>query len=498
MKHLYALIAIAALFLAACDENTGTLGISADMDQVSNTTSNFTVSTRSILMDKGILANNTNCYLGHVTDPETGCEIEADFAVQYQTFENYAFPDKELMVDATDTNNIKHGVPLCDSCDVRLFFDKSYGLGNNPMKMQVYELSSDPDKMLSEDSLYYTDVDLTQFLPENAKPLASRMFTPTDYDLTVDDRADEDYRSNIRISIPASFGQKILGKYYENPENFKDSYHFTHNVLPGMYFRCADGNGTMIKVYAGLINLYFKYQDEKTDSIVSGMARFAATPEVIQSTRFRNSEGMKALADIQDYTYLKTPAGIATEMTLPIDEIFGGEHATDSVSKASITITRYNKEQTDGQLSTPQELLMLRKCEMDSFFKKRAVSNGRTSYTTTFSSTYNSYSYNNISRLLSYCMHEKIDAVRKRLEDKGLSHYTDAQFKAEEQQWMQENPDWNKVVLIPIVTSTTSITSQYGTQTLEVSVNHDMGLNSVRLVGGKTPLQLQVVYSRFE
>lgn len=499
VRYILTCASIAAMLLmASCDESTGSLGLSADIDQVSNSTSNFTVSTRSILMDKNIMASSSICYLGRMTDPETGCEVEADFVAQYQTFENYGFPDIEQMVDKRDPDNIQHGVPVCDSCDIRLYFDSYYGDVNNPLKLQVYEMSHNPERMLNEDSTYYTDVDLTQFLDDDARPIVSRMFTITDYDLSEADRENSDYRSNLHVVMPASFGQRIMDKFYENIENFKDSYHFTHNVMPGLYFKCSDGNGSMIKVYVGTLNIYFNYNDPKTDSIYTAMSRFAATPEVIQSTRFRNSANMQNLVNESEYTYLKTPAGIATEVTLPIDEVFGGQHAIDSISKASITFTRYNKNQQTKQLGTPAEVLMVRKNEVETFFKKRMLSDNRTSYLTSFSSTYNTYTFSNISRLLSYCKHEKVDAVRKRLAEKGYTSYTQAQFDAEEALWMSENPDWNKVVLLPITTTTSTQSSGYGASTVVTSVGHDLGLNSIRLVGGTTPILLQVVYSRFK
>ncbi len=498
MKFKISCLAFLAFGLMACDENTGSLGISADIDQVSNTTCNFPVYTNSILLNEGIIANNSNCFLGQMTDPETGCTVSADFAAQFQTFENNGFPNKKDMVDATDTLDIKYGVPVCDSCEVRLFFKSYYGEGNNPMKLDVFELSSDPKHMLSEDSIYYTDVDLTQFLPENATPLASRMFTAEDYDVDEEDREDDSYNQNLHIMLPPEFGQRIMDKYYADPSSFKDSYNFTHKVLPGLYFRCSNGTGTLLKVYVGTLNIYFKYHETKSDTIYDAMTRFAATPEVIQSSRFQNSSNLSNLIQNDvDYTILKTPAGIATEMTLPINDIFKGEHAIDSISKATVTLTRYNRNQSITQLDIPKELLMVRKTQMKDFFTKRSVSNSRTSYTTSFASTYNTYTFNNISRLLSYCMHEKLDAVRKRLEEKGHKSYTTEQFAAEEALWEAENPDWNKVLIIPVVTSSTSVDTGGSSSKLEVTVNHDMGLNSIRLVGGTTPIQMQVVYSRF-
>ena len=59
-----------------------------------------------------------------------------------------------------------------------------------------------------------------------------------------------------------------------------------------------------------------------------------------------------------------------------------------------------------------------------------------------------------------------------------------------EDEWAAQNPDWNKVLLIPVSTSTDN-------NGVLVSVTHNLNLSSVRLVGGTTPLTMQVVYSKF-
>ncbi|MCD8285061.1 MAG: DUF4270 domain-containing protein, partial [Prevotellaceae bacterium] len=241
-------------------------------------------------------------------------------------------------------------------------------------------------------------------------------------------------------------------------------------------FTTSNGMGTMLSVYVGTCHVYFHYGDEEEeDSVYVGMSRFTATPEVIQTTHFSNGD-MSKLIDDTSCTYLKTPAGICTEVTLPIDEVFSGEHSTDSVSLASVTLTRYNKEQNDYQLGTPSTLLMVRKADYSSFFRDKQVSDNRTSYTTSFSSTYNTYTFDNVCRLLAYCKHEKMNEAQKA----GIT----------EDEWAAQHPDWNKVLLIPVTTSS-------NTSGTEVSVDHDMSLGSIRLVGGDTKIDMQVVYSKF-
>lgn len=494
MRHIYySMTLVCSLMLAvACDDNTSGLGIFAETDGITNSDSVYFITTRSVKMDS-VRANSIANYLGCITDPETGTDITADFAAQFSTLENYQFPPLAQMVGNVDGNPTK-GIVQCDSCEVRLYFDKYYGDDNNPMKLEVFELSNEAGRIMSEDSVFYTDIDLTQFLAPDAKPIASRMFTPRDFNQTTATLNSSSYIKNVQVVLPVSIGQRIMEKYYEFPDTsyFANSYRFIRNVFPGLYFRVSGGKGTMLTVNVGTLNIFYRYADELEDTTYVGLSRFAATPEVIQSTHFSNSN-MDALLAETDYTYLKTPAGICTEMTLPIDDIFNGKHANDSISMASLTLTRYNKPQTDYQLGTPQELLMVRKQDVRNFFKERRVSNGRTSYTTTFNSTYNTYTFGNICRLLSYCKHEKLEAMRqanKELQSAGLATYNEAEWDIK---WETEHPDWNKVWIIPVTTSSAS-TSSISSQ---VSVSHDLSLGSIRLVGGNTPLKMQVVYSTY-
>ncbi|MBQ0049970.1 MAG: DUF4270 domain-containing protein [Bacteroidales bacterium] len=481
-----AFAAIAGIFLtSACTDDTGTMGLYEANDGVSTFETTYDAHSRSVTMGS-IIADNTNAYLGNVVDPETGTNIKAECAVQFHCFENYTMPKKELMVGKYDMKdgkyaNIEYGVPTCDSIEVRIYLNSYYGMGNTPMKLEVYEL--DPDNIMKENTVYRTDVDLTQYLKQPAVPIATKVFTPIDYSISDAERENESYTDNIRIILPKEIGQRIINKYYASPSSFSDSFNFIHEVFPGLFFRIKGGEGTMLKTFVSALNIYYNYCDAYyRDVVYQGVSRFSATPEVIQSTNFVNT-GVNDLANdyfedgtMRDFTYLKSPAGICTELTLPVDEIFAS-HPDDSISLAQITLTRLNKEGHDAyQLPATQEILMVRKSEMESFFNKHAVSNGRTSFTASLNTGYNAFIFNNISRLISYCKNEKANGARKR----GIT----------EEVWAKENPDWNKVLLIPVVTSSNSS----GVQT---SVSHNMQLTSTRLVGARLPIKINVIYTHY-
>ena len=475
---LATLIALATLLIAGCDDNTSTMGIPSKDEEVFPSYGTFLAYTHSEAMDS-VLGNSTSSYLGSIDDPETGTRIRADFAAQFHTFENYSFPKFDLMFPDDGVKRTTDSI-RCDSVEVRLYFSNYYGAKNAPLKLEVYPL--DKNNVLQEEEDYYTDTNLDQFVLPGSEPIATKVFTTEDYNLADAERNSATHADNVRIMLPDTVGSLIMRAYYDHPEYFKDSYTFIRKVCPGFLFKIRSGNGSMLSVDVSTLNIYFNFYDKvKRDSTCSALARFAATPEVIQSTRFSNDD-MQSLVEEDDCTYLKTPAGIMTVAQLPINEIYQN-HEPDSVSRAQLTFTRLNNTKPSTQsLGIPQSLLLVRKADATSFFKKRSVADSKTSYTTSYSSTYNTYTFNNICRLISLCRKEKL-----------------AGMKAEnltEQEWEQKHPDWNKVVLIPVNISTA--TDTYG-ETHQVSVTHDMSMNSIRLQGGaNTPIKMQVIYSRFK
>ncbi len=474
-----AVFGMASLFIIACDDNTSKLGIFSDTDGISNSYGVFDVYTNSLQMDS-VLSNSVTSYLGSINDPETETTINANFAAQFHIFENYELPKKELMFPHAERNDVETKKVKCDAAEIRLYFENYYGDKNNPMKMQVFPLSS--ENIMEETMNFYTSTDLEQFVAPGTEPVATKTFTPADYTLTDAELNSSSYSQNVKIELDAELGTKIMNMYYEHPEYFRDSYTFIRKVFPGLYFKIQHGTGTMLYVDVATINLNFTYYDEeKEDTTYSGLCRIAATQEVIQSTQFSNNN-LKELVEDSTCTYLKTPAGICTEVRLPVSEIYK-EHPGDSISKAKLTLTKYNsKEETDYTLGTPSNLLLVRKKDMLSFFKNNEVADSKTAYTTSYDATYNTYTFPNLSRLISYCQHEKMQGMRD--------------YNMTEEEWEAANPDWNRVVLIPVKISTSS--DSYGNSYL-ASVTHDMDMSSIRLVGGsQSPIKMQVIYSKFE
>lgn len=470
MKAKFLWIVLAAAALGACDDNTANLGIYEDSDKITSSYTQVQMKTTTIRVDS-IPAVNGTCYLGQVTDPETNTRIKADFLTQFHTMENYKLPKKSQM------RQNQNGKVVADSIEIRLYFNDFYGDSTNVMKMNVYEL--DTLNVIEEGKSYYTNLNLQQFINPNRKnPIAQKVFTPRDYTESEGTLNGSNYYPNIRVKLPAEYGSFILNKYYDNPEYFKNSYEFIHHVCPGFYFNLTQGDGTMLYLDVSAMDIYFTYTDN--DSIQTGVTRFSATGEVIQGNQI-DVDGVDELlqSSLQSsHTYIKTPAGLYTQLELPIDEIYKN-HENDSVSNVKITMNRYNDFNTSNYaLGIPQTLLLVRKQDMNSFFEQKKSVDNITSYTTTFN--VNQYAFSNIARLISYCKQEKIRGMK----ESGLS----------ETEWEKQNPDWNKAVLIPVTTSNSQSSSSSSYSKMYLL---DMKLNSIRLVGENQSISVNVIYSKF-
>lgn len=476
---IYTVIAImSCITIASCDDTTDSIGnsLTDNMDMLKVTTDTFNVATRSIVADS-VLSRSTTGYLGKIRDIETGNYIIGDFMAQFSTLENYKLPEKDSIVSLQD------GEVIADSCSIRLFYTDYYGDSLATMNITAYEMN----EPMKEGVKYYSNFDpIAEGLIRNDGMKVNKTYTLTDLSISDEDRADESsYTPNIKINLNKpytdkngvtynNYGTYIMRMYYEDPDRFKNSYNFIHEVCPGFYFKTNDGIGSMAYITVSQLNIYFRYLN---DSTYVGTTSFSATEEVLQTTNISNDkQNIADLANDNTCTYLKTPAGIFTEITLPVDEITEN-HSNDTINTAKISLTRINNNTHDEySLSAPSTLLMIPKDSLYTFFENGDNVDYKKSFIATYSSSTNQYTFNNISGMITY-----MADIKK----KGL---------AENSNWLNEHPDWNRVVVIP-VSVTTNSSSQI------VKIVHDMSLTSTKLVGGSEnpyePIKINVIYSKF-
>ena len=258
---------------------------------------------------------------------------------------------------------------------------------------------------------------------------------------------------------------------------------------PGFYIKYESGIGNVADIWNTELQFYWtrkktvKASDGVTDSTVVsyGFNRFDGTEEVLQTNRITNDQNrINELAADESCTYLKSPAGIFTEVTLPVEDIIRG-HEKDTLNTATVMFPRINNvdENNAYNFDTPQTVLLLPKDSLKSFFENGDIIDNRTSFYATYNTiNKNTYTFSNISNLIT--------AMYK---NKGKSE------------------NWNKAVLVPITITTVTENSS----TVISKMTHCMSLTSTRLVKGTDvyetkdgkrvpagPIQIKVIYSKFK
>ena len=468
----------ALLLTTACDDTTDTLGSSItnieDVMTVSDAV--YKVTSKSVRVDS-IIARSSTRALGIVKDPETGTYIQSNLLTQFHVIEdNYFYPLDSLPMKTEAL-----------SCGVTFNCNSFYGDSLQTMKAILYEMNI--NKTLEEGKTYYSNIDPIKngyIRTDGIK--VSKVFSIADCDDSDSTRQENGYNKFIYFDLNdkytdpkdpsktySNYGTYLLTKYFEDPDNFKNSYNFIHRVCPGFYIKMDNGLGCMAYINSAQLSITFQHGYNK----VARVFPIYATDEVKQLTEvITDTVTTKELIKDDRCTYIKSPTGIATLLTLPVEEICEG-HENDSINSAKVTMRCYN-DGVDNKYTfqKPSTLLMLEQDSLTSFFTSGKIADNRKSYVASYSSTANGYTFNNIGQLV-----------------KNLYRHLPADA-AEREEYKRKHPNWDKVLLVPVTANYTT----YNSTSILSSVTPDTSLSTARLAGGPSnpdAIEISVVYSRY-
>lgn len=491
MKKLLFFIPCLIIALISCDDTTDTLGSSlTDVNDTMHVeTAEYYVTSRSIKANN-LVSRATTGYLGKIKDPETGLYIAGNYMTQFRPLMEGQFDELDsIYVENYDETQPKWEQIECDSCAIMLYLPKWYGDSLTQMKLTVHEMS----KPYEEGVSYASDFDPLKegYIRTDAGSIHKQLsYTLSNRAYPLSDRASKDYENNIIVMMNdpytdrdgvtyKNYGTYLMRKFF-NPatkKNFDQQYLFNHNICPGFYFQTSGGVGNMATVDGAGLLVYYSVM---IDTVYHTASIFGGTEEVLQKTNIsQETDKMEELIEDNSCTYLKTPAGIFTELTLPVDDVISKKHNTDTLNTARLFIPRINNSnQSEYSLPIPKTLLLVEKDSVESFFNKQKLTDYRSSYLSTYSSVYNGYTFGNISYLIT-------SMYRKR-----------AGSTLSNEEYMLQHPNWNKVVLIPVETTYTTLSSSSEL----TKVTYDMSLSSTKLAKGtedNKKISIKVIYSKF-
>ena len=568
MKTKYALIVLLAITFWGCDDNTAGLGLGMfpGSDQnINGKLSTFDVTTESVHAGKIYAMTNVG-YVGKFTD-ETFGTYQAGFLAELNCPTGMTFPgvydgtaldekkkatrvmvDKEGLGDDvkpiynTDNENDPNRklIGNIHTIELYLWYSSYFGDSLTACRLSVYELSEN----LDTEHAYYTNINPENYY-DHADPnslLGTKAYTAVDLSVKDSIRNLSTYVPSVHVSFrdeaAKEIGKEIIKKANELGVNL-DNKEF-RKIFKGIYVKSDYGDGTVLYINQAQMNVVYKCyavdtitglklqkkvaeeNGEYKDSTYYGYRTFATTREVIQANQLENDKvAIQNCINKSEWTYLKSPAGIFTQLTLPVSQI-AEKLQGDTLNAVKLGIPIYN-ETSDKKfgMSTPKNVLLIRKKYKDSFFKDNQLSDGITSSLFNPTTTnFTQYTFNNITQMINNCLEdgEREEAEKKlkngtiTLQITNSEGETDTQVVHDIEEW-EKYSDWNKFILIPVLVTTdaSSSNSYYGSSSNVISIQHDLKPGYARLKGGtnstnaslpkeeqdKYKLKLEVVSTNF-
>ncbi|MDR1783990.1 MAG: DUF4270 domain-containing protein [Dysgonamonadaceae bacterium] len=457
-KVLFLLLILAHLIIS-CEDDYSKIGVSIQPDEnrinIFDTT--VTITTETVKMDS-VYAKTVNGFLGDYYDPAYG-SVKAGYVCQFYPSVGITYPDS--VIDGK-----------IDSVILQISYYTCFGDSLTPMEASVYKVNKPLVKT------YYTNSNPAEFC-DMTKPFAKYGYTARNLSVSDSLLQATSYLHWISIPLDKQFGQAYFEQYKNGGlRTVEDFLQF----CPGFYITSSYGTGSLIAVDGTEIRVFYRREsvsrnyDDTADStiIISSYASFPVTKEVIQLNTFENKFDSFLLQPDPAKTYIKSPAGIITKITIPTKEIYKGI-GKKKFSSVNLSLKALPPDSWEYSFGFPgggaissshyAKLLLIEPDSVKNFFEKQQVANNTTSYSTTFSSSTYTYDFANIANVVQ-------NAIEK-APDKDLELY-----------------------LIPVLTTYTSQSYNYSYYDVDYLTSYYLYPSGVAL--SKDNLKVRVIASDLE
>jgi hypothetical protein len=405
----FVLCLLVGIIYVACDDTIGRLGLGVqpDGDKVGIYDTTVVIEARTIEVDS-LYARTINGFLGEIYDPMFGT-VKSSYLCQF--YPSLGFFDLDSIIG----NKI-------DSVHLDIYYNSYIGDSLAPMEVTVYPI------VKSLDRHFYTNTDPRSYIDLN-NPMAKHVYTARNLNISDSALRASGYFYSITIPLPVKLGQDYLDKVSNNELKTVDEF---LDFFPGLYLTNTFGTGSKIAVDLTYVSLFYTrertFQDENgNDSIgeVVSRAVINVTQEIIQLNKFENRNPAFLAQDNPDTVYVKSPAGVFTELTIPINSIIQGV-GKRKFTNVKLSLSAYHRNEWEHAWQFPgmsnsmvpirdettgfsAKMLLIEPDSVMSFFEQRRVADGVTSYTTQFNASTYTYDFNNIANLVQNAIEKAPD-----------------------------------------------------------------------------------------
>lgn len=410
---------LTGILMSSCeDDSTIGMSIQPEEDLLSVYHNHINVTTRSTISDS-ILSKADYLLFGRYSDNIFG-EIQAEYMTQLDARTGgIILPDTTIVTYNSATTGILNSLLedidskfgkierisnardfTIDSTIYLMQYNSGFWGDSTAMQsVHVYELNKGMNQ-----SKYYTNVSVQDYCDQSI-PLGEANYQIQN-------------TREIRVPLSNDFGKRIADYYRKELGTTQADF---NEYFKGVYVKHAFNEGTILKVDVSGILIYYHYNGDihttvdGKDTIVSSesiQAKYGVNPLVTSFFLSGNKSVKRANAihhidwddlvkKIQEadsaQTYMYTPAGIYTEVTIPyetiMEEVKQNVQDTTKVMFNSIRLILHRKEINDKYLYNGQ-ILLIDKDSVESFFQNNRTPDGLSSFTCTIDGDKNYYAFN--------------------------------------------------------------------------------------------------------
>ena len=293
-----AAVAMGAFVFAACNDNASKVGFTTQpKDEVLTAKADTFLLSAQTVEVPSIYSRSTYTLLGQLSDPLFG-DLRSSYVTRLRHAPGFKFAHEP------------EGKKI-DSAFVEISYSSWAGDSTLWAKASIYEVTKPlPDSHYSGDIRSYL---------QGAKHLGSGSYK-------AENKTGDHF---IYIPVDKAIGQRFYDASVQHPEYFESQKAFEENLLRGIYVESSTGSGCMLSVYSTALLIYYTYTvngktaDGKADSVIYRRAsyRFANTNQLYLSQQFDHANRDELLKPNSKYSFITSPLGLATELTLTKEDL---------------------------------------------------------------------------------------------------------------------------------------------------------------------------------
>jgi len=390
LKTIIYSICISLAFIA-CNDQLSSVGseIQPEGDRLNVRTDTISFTSSSQVVDSIFIKTSRAC-LGSFNDPLYGI-VKYGYLTNFYTSPTGVFDD-EVIGDRID------------SVLLRLQYYYFVGDSLTPMGATVREVT----KPLAKN--FYSNINPLDYVDESVPAWADTTYTARNMNLSDSAYSTTTYR-DVVFKLPNTVGEKIYNEWKRTPdgkETFANLDEF-FKFFPGVYIESTFGSGNILKIDHTSIEVYYQTHimgnvSGKVDSLVTHYALFDSSEEATLLNiidKADSKERDQELASDENYTYLKTPSGVITQLEISLQDIVDKVGDNRIYNNVGLTLAVEDQSSWQYTLPMPSTVLLISPDSVKQFFEQARLASSNYSYIAGLatSSAYK-YDFGNIANLI--------------------------------------------------------------------------------------------------